>query len=977
MLDHSTSPQQRGRTGAAIMDGKEVEAGMSWSRKDWWMLLGLTLVAALLRFYQLGTLPPGFQFDEAFNAIDAEQVLAGNRPLFLPANAGREVLYTYWQAFLANIFGLNVYTLRLGSAILGTLTVPATYLLLRRLLQRHSRAIAAGTALALAISLWHFHFSRYGIRVISMPLVFSGAFGLAWLGAHATLARTRILSYVGSGILTGLSVWTHPTGRFAPFVLLAFTLWLLWQHPEWRRWRWDRPLGGLAVTGALAFVVFLPLGLEFYRYPELFFGHASEVSVFADRVSGNTPLQALITNIGQVLGMFSFTGDREWTHGLAGRPVFDWALALVFYGGLLITARRMSRRDPDRDALVLLVIWASIMLFPSILSEAAPNYSRTLPALPALFVPVGLGLAWLVNWQQPVRWIGPVAATVIVLYSGGQAIYDYFVRFAQSPDVYYMYDADKLAALNYLNQFTDDHEVYISQLWGDLHATVWFLRGEMGIKSIDSSYVIALPPPGKGAVYAFPSEQTARAEQVAALWPGVETQTIYDPFGNVLLTVVQVDAETAATWPANYTPTVERTAAFVDAPTLLGMQAAHPDKQVSLFWRADARISDSLTTFVHLIDRDGRRVAQIDKLPGNGSYSTRDWAPGERVIDRAYPELLDRCAGGETLRVQVGWYELREGMPQRPRADSAGSTALAGEMVLPYFAFPRAEFAPATITNTQIWPTLSLFGYSLHEESLQAGSPLTVDLFWHSTHAPDVDMSEVLGDLEIKLSLVNNNALSIVWQGPLAPGIEWDGGLAFCRRLRTSLPVQLAPGEYAVVIDVPNDTNYQRVSLGNVQVGESTRRFDLPTLTSSVGVTLTDGTSDEIGLIGLSALEQIAPDAGGQPGLAVELVWQAQSRIAGNYKAFVHLLDANGTIVAQSDALPAEGYATNRWLPGEVVLDRHTLRLPSDLPPGEYRLVAGLYEPISMYRLNARNANQNALPDNLAPLGELTWPLTP
>ncbi|RIK58030.1 MAG: hypothetical protein DCC57_01190, partial [Chloroflexi bacterium] len=125
---------------------------MAWSKKDWLLLLLLTLLAAGLRFYQLGVLPPGFQFDEAFNAVDARLVLEGNRPLFLPANAGREVLYTYFQAALAALFGLNVTTLRLASALLGTLAVPITYLVYRRILQRHSRAIAAGTALTLAIS---------------------------------------------------------------------------------------------------------------------------------------------------------------------------------------------------------------------------------------------------------------------------------------------------------------------------------------------------------------------------------------------------------------------------------------------------------------------------------------------------------------------------------------------------------------------------------------------------------------------------------------------------------------------------------------------------------------------------------------------------------------------------------------------------------------------------------------------------------
>ena len=55
---------------------------MAWSRKDWLILFALTGVAIFFRFFQLKSLPPGFQFDEAFNAIDAQLVLAGSRPLF-------------------------------------------------------------------------------------------------------------------------------------------------------------------------------------------------------------------------------------------------------------------------------------------------------------------------------------------------------------------------------------------------------------------------------------------------------------------------------------------------------------------------------------------------------------------------------------------------------------------------------------------------------------------------------------------------------------------------------------------------------------------------------------------------------------------------------------------------------------------------------------------------------------------------------
>ena len=81
----------------------------------------------------------------------------------------------------------------------------------------------------------------------------------------------------------------------------------------------------------------------------------------------------------------------------------------------------------------------------------------------------------------------PVAASIVLLYSAGQMSYDYFVRFANSPDVYYMYDGDKLDAVDYLSQYTGENQVYLSQLWGDMHSTVYLLRNTLGIKSVDTA----------------------------------------------------------------------------------------------------------------------------------------------------------------------------------------------------------------------------------------------------------------------------------------------------------------------------------------------------------------------------------------------------------------------------------------------------------------------------------------------------------
>jgi hypothetical protein len=76
--------------------------------------------------------------------------------------------------------------------------------------------------------------------------------------------------------------------------------------------------------------------------------------------------------------------------------------------------------------------------------------------------------------------------------------------------------------------------------------------------------------------------------------------------------------------------------------------------------------------------------------------------------------------------------------------------------------------------------------------------------------------------------------------------------------------------------------------------------------------------------------------------LQVGLHWQADQTPAANYTVFVQLLDAASQVMAQHDRWPGDGqFPTGVLNPGEVVVDN--LALPLDVPPGQYRLIAGLY----------------------------------
>lgn len=82
------------------------------------------------------------------------------------------------------------------------------------------------------------------------------------------------------------------------------------------------------------------------------------------------------------------------------------------------------------------------------------------------------------------------------------------------------------------------------------------------------------------------------------------------------------------------------------------------------------------------------------------------------------------------------------------------------------------------------------------------------------------------------------------------------------------------------------------------------------------------------------------------------LFWRAHQTVAENLKVFVHLLNAEGRLVAQRDSEPVGGQCpTATWPVGRPIVDRYGVLLPDGLPAGRYRLIVGLYNPVGGERL--------------------------
>lgn len=111
---------------------------------------------------------------------------------------------------------------------------------------------------------------------------------------------------------------------------------------------------------------------------------------------------------------------------------------------------------------------------------------------------------------------------------------------------------------------------------------------------------------------------------------------------------------------------------------------------------------------------------------------------------------------------------------------------------------------------------------------------------------------------------------------------------------------------------------------------------------------------------------QLGSDAVSEGGvLTVTLFWQSDGRLTDGYHVFVHLLDADGQMVAQHDGEPIGGERpTWDWRDREVIQDEHILVIEPGSPGDTYTLSAGMYDVVTGVRLPAVGSSGERLPDD-------------
>ncbi len=598
-------------------------------------------VAAFLRFWQLDSLPPGLYRDEAFNGLDALGVLDGNFAIFFTNNNGREPAYIYLTALFVGLVGRTVTAVRLAAAVSGTLTTFAVFLLGREWFGRRTGLFAAWLW---AVTVWTIHLSRIGLRPILLIPMLTLVF---WLGTLA-YRRQRWWLWLLAGLVYGGGFYTYLAIRFTPLLLGLILLYLIWQ----RGWRQLWP--GLIWFALGTAVALLPLALFYSQNPDLLFGRADQVSIFNQTINHGDLGGTLLRQIGRALGLFLWQGDLIQRHNPAGRPLFDWLLAVPLLIGLA-TCIRWWRRP----AAALTLLWLVVMLWVTILSEDAPHFLRSVGILPAaLFLPA-VGLNWLWQWPKLPQFARQML--VIGLLSGSLilTIRDYRA-YGRDPEVAYLFEDAALELAARLDEETEETAVYLDYwYWDDVSMGSWpsirYFQDLDDVTQYRPEMGMPLPAAGQPvSIYAWPFGDLnfvptlIMPPALVSIRQGNLARGDLEPEAYPLYVNYQ-----ARPLPAAFPESIN----FSDQIQLRqgDVWLLDPETvQVDLYWEAETAVDPNLAAFVHILGPSGV-IAQSDLPPGS-HYWQPQWWQSDLVIHEQRIIYLPEPFDPEKHHISVGLY---------------------------------------------------------------------------------------------------------------------------------------------------------------------------------------------------------------------------------------------------------------------------------------------------------------------------------
>ncbi len=385
----------------------------------------LVLALALgigLRTARLGSVPAGFNQDEACNGYDAYSLLHTGRdqhgnllPVAIQAfNDYRMPLFDYSLIIPIGLFGLKPISVRLGAAMWGIGDLVGLAILAGLILGLRGAALAV---LLMAISPWHLPISRFGHEAITAAATTTLAVAFLFLGLR--LQRGRWL--LASGLMFGLSLYSYSITKAFVIPFLAWTAAVYWRELK--------PLRRQALLAvAVVVVCAIPQSVALWRH------YAGMMARYDSVAALRLPWPIAIRMI--VRGwLFYFSPAFLFLRGSTDVSLHPpgYGQLLVAQGAMLFLALCTLSDRRFRRVAVFLLGWLAIAALTSALILPIGHPLHSLLMLTPLTLLCALGMVFLFDLANVSRLARILVAAAILLVLGLQGTRFVWFYFRQYP----------------------------------------------------------------------------------------------------------------------------------------------------------------------------------------------------------------------------------------------------------------------------------------------------------------------------------------------------------------------------------------------------------------------------------------------------------------------------------------------------------------------------------------------------------------
>jgi len=387
------------------------------------LLIGIIVIAAAIRLWRLGSIPPALSWDEAAIGYNAWSVLqTGNDEwgepfplLFRSFDDYKLPGLIYSVALSEAVFGLTAFAVRLPTALFGVGIVVIGYMLAGKLLSYQTNRTnetytaqytALFAAFLLAVSPWLISFSRQAFESLaSLFFVMLGVYGLTCFER-----QPRFILF--SAVAFAASLYFYYAARVVvPVILLIFII-VYWKH-LWKR----RHLAVLAaVLGIIIIAPLIPAVLSVGGFSRISQVVVTNEPEYIERMTAYTNgivdhdnawwtrivynrRFALVETVAynylqNISPVFLFINGTE-PHGL----LYLWELPLLFLGLYALFRLNGSTKW-------ILFAWLLAAPLAGALTKDQPNALRTLIGAPAFVMVSALGVREGLGMLGKLGWLG-------------------------------------------------------------------------------------------------------------------------------------------------------------------------------------------------------------------------------------------------------------------------------------------------------------------------------------------------------------------------------------------------------------------------------------------------------------------------------------------------------------------------------------------------------------------------------------------